>query len=83
MRSTAEALIEEPILDSLMGGPANAPSRDAFRVLLRNGGLDEQEVEVEVEVDVPIQADKGGGAAGGGIFTLGGNEGNNPNIAAE
>ena len=79
MRSTAEALIEEPILDSLMGGLANAPSRDAFRVLLRNGGLDEQ----EVEVDVPIQADKGGGAAGGGIFTLGGNEGNNPNIAAE
>jgi len=75
MRSMAESLVEERILDLLTGGPKNAPSREAFKVLLKNGGLDEQ----EVEVDVPLQADKGG--AGGGIFTVGGNEGN-PNMAA-
>ena len=73
MRSTAEALVEERILDLLTGGPKNASSREAFRSLLKNGGLDDQ----EIEVDVPIQGDKGGA---GGIFTMG-NE-SNPNVAA-
>ena len=76
LRSTAESLVEERILDLLTGGPKNAPSRDAFRALLRNGGLDDQ----DIEVDVPISGDKGGGAGAGGIFTLG-NE-SNPNMAA-
>ena len=46
LRSTAESLVEERVLDLLTGGPKNAPSREAFRVLLKNGGLDDQEIEV-------------------------------------
>mmetsp|Transcript_1816 Transcript_1816/g.2225 ORF Transcript_1816/g.2225 Transcript_1816/m.2225 type:complete len:618 (+) Transcript_1816:99-1952(+) len=75
LRSTAESLVEDRILDLLTGGPKNASSRDAFKSLLKSGGLDDQ----EIEIDVPIQSDKGGGA--GGIFTLG-NDANNPNMAA-
>ncbi len=77
MRSTAESLVEERILDLLTGGPKNSSSRESFRALLQNGGLDDQ----EIEVDVPLSMDKGGaGGAAGGIFSLG-NE-NNPNMAA-
>ena len=80
MRSTAESLVEERILDLLTGsssGAKSSSSREAFRALLKNGGLDDQ----EIEVDVPIQMEKGGAGGGtGGIFTLG-NE-SNPNMAA-
>lgn len=73
LHSSATKLVEERILDLLTGGPKNAPSREAFRSLLKNGGLDDQ----EIEVDVPIQ-DKGGAA--GGVFNMGSE--NNPNMAA-
>ena len=77
LRSAALGMVEERILDLLTGGPKNAPSREAFRTLLKNGGLDDQ----EIELDVPVQGDKNGAGGGaGGIFTLG-NE-SNPNMAA-
>ncbi len=82
LKSSALVLVEDRILDLLTGGPQNSPSRESFRVLLKNGGLEEQEIELDVPIGL---GDKGGSGAGGGggagIFTLG-NEGNNPNIAA-
>ena len=80
MRSTAEGLVEERILDLLTGGPKNSSSREAFRALLKNGGLDDQEIEVDVPINMEKSGAGGGGAGGAGIFTLG-NE-NNPNMAA-
>lgn len=84
LKSTALVLVEDRILDLLTGGPQNSPSRESFRVLLKNGGLEEQEIELDVPIGLGDKGGSGGGAGGGGagIFTLGNEGNNNPNIAA-
>ena len=79
LKSTATELVDERILDLLTGGPKKSQSRNAFRSLLKSGGLDDQEIEVDVPIGL---GDKSGGGTGGGagIFSLG-NE-SNPNMVA-
>ena len=79
LKGEAEVLVKERILDILTGPNRDKTSRESFRTLLESGGLDEQ----EIEVDVPI----GAGDKNGGVFSMGGGNGNdgmgnNPNIAA-
>ena len=50
----AEIAAEERLLDSLVGDTASAETRQKFRKMLREGGLDDREVEIHV-------ADSGGG----------------------
>jgi len=75
LREEAKELVEDRILDLLTGPKEGSRGRESFRDMLRQGLLDEQ----EVEVDVP---EGGPGGANGGVFSLGGGENNNPNVAA-
>merc|ERR1712003_74442 len=69
-------LVEERILDLLIGlvstGSPTNTSRDSFRSMLKDGLLDSH----EVEVDVPVDPEKAN------IFAISSNDGNNPNISA-
>jgi ATP-dependent HslUV protease ATP-binding subunit HslU len=52
--AAAELAAEEKVLDALVGSNASPDTRQKFRVMLREGKLDDKEIEVEV-------ADHGGG----------------------
>jgi ATP-dependent HslUV protease ATP-binding subunit HslU len=54
----AEVAAEERVLDALVGETASADTRQKFRIMLRQGELDDREIEIEI-VD-----------AGGGMPTL-------------
>ena len=54
VRAKAELAAEERVLDALVGKGASAETRQKFRVLLRQGELDDKEIEIEV-------LDSGGG----------------------
>jgi ATP-dependent HslUV protease ATP-binding subunit HslU len=47
-KKQAEALVEERLLDILVGPSDGSRGRDSFREMLRNGQLDDQLVEIEV-----------------------------------
>mmetsp|Transcript_13701 Transcript_13701/g.24799 ORF Transcript_13701/g.24799 Transcript_13701/m.24799 type:complete len:576 (-) Transcript_13701:110-1837(-) len=90
LREAAKELVEDRILDLLVGSSSSSSSkssntedrpaggRESFRDMLRNGFLDAQ----EVELDVP----DGAGKDGGGAFVLGGSDSggsaSDPNLAA-
>jgi ATP-dependent HslUV protease ATP-binding subunit HslU len=90
LREAAKELVEDRILDLLVGSSSTSSKsskpedrksggRESFRDMLRNGFMDDQ----EVELDVPDSA----GKDGGGAFVLGGsdsggNNANDPNLAA-
>ena len=48
VEAKAEIAAEERVLDALVGEKASAETRQKFRVLLREGKLDDKEIEVEV-----------------------------------
>ncbi len=48
VRAKAELAAEERVLDALVGKGASAETRQKFRVLLRQGELDDKEIEIEV-----------------------------------
>jgi ATP-dependent HslUV protease ATP-binding subunit HslU len=48
LKSQAEALVEERLLDILVGPSDGSRGRNSFREMLRNGQLDDQLVEIEV-----------------------------------
>ena len=52
--AAAELAAEEKVLDALVGANAGPDTRQKFRVMLREGKLDDKEIEIEV-------ADHGGG----------------------
>ena len=54
VQAKAEVAAEERVLDALVGEQASAETRQKFRKMLREGGLDDKEIEVQV-------ADSGGG----------------------
>jgi len=72
-RSTAHVLVQERIIDILIGDNSSARDRNTYKSMLEQGSLDDQEIEVNVPIASP---DKG---AGGFVI---GNEPNNPNVAA-
>uniref|UniRef100_A0A7S2RAH1 AAA+ ATPase domain-containing protein n=1 Tax=Eucampia antarctica TaxID=49252 RepID=A0A7S2RAH1_9STRA len=79
LREEAKLLVEDRILDLLIGSPSTTPSetqkgrgRDSFRDMLRQGLLDEQEVEIEVPESSPDKSN--------GVFLSG--DQSNPNVAA-
>jgi ATP-dependent HslUV protease ATP-binding subunit HslU len=45
----AEAAAEERVLDALVGDSASADTRQKFRVMLRQGELDDREIEIDVQ----------------------------------
>jgi ATP-dependent HslUV protease ATP-binding subunit HslU len=65
MRARAEEAVEERLLDALLPGPRTDEGRDTrqrFRKMLREGGLDDREVELELTasaVGVEIMAPPG------------------------
>jgi len=48
VRAKAEIAAEERVLDALVGDSASAETRQKFRVMLREGKLDEREIELEL-----------------------------------
>jgi len=48
LKEEVTQIVEDKILDSLIGAHAREDSRQSFRLLLRLGNLDEREIEVEV-----------------------------------
>ncbi len=48
VQAKAELMAEERVLDALVGDSASAETREKFRVMLRQGELDEREVEIQV-----------------------------------
>lgn len=59
LKEEVEKVVEDKILDALIGAHAREDSRQSFRLLLRLGNLDEREIEVEV----PTGRDGGNGGA--------------------
>jgi ATP-dependent HslUV protease ATP-binding subunit HslU len=45
----AEIAAEERVLDALVGDSASADTRQKFRIMLRQGELDDREIEIEVQ----------------------------------
>jgi len=45
----AEGAAEERVLDALVGDSASADTRQKFRVMLRQGDLDDREIEIDVQ----------------------------------
>merc|ERR1719230_1593265 len=58
LKDEVQQIVEDRILDTLVGEHARDDSRQSFRLLLRQGNLDEREIEVEV----PTERNQGGGA---------------------
>ena len=54
VNAQAEKLAEDRVLDALVGDNASDATRDAFRIKLRAGELDDKEIEIQVQ-------DNGGG----------------------
>ena len=54
VQARARLAAEERVLDALVGGDASESTRQAFRLKLRNGELDDKEIEINVQ-------DSGGG----------------------
>jgi ATP-dependent HslUV protease ATP-binding subunit HslU len=54
VQARAQLAAEERVLDALVGGDASESTRQAFRLKLRNGELDDKEIEINVQ-------DSGGG----------------------
>ena len=54
VQARAQLAAEERVLDALVGGDASESTRQAFRLKLRNGELDDKEIEINVK-------DSGGG----------------------
>ena len=54
VRARAELLAEERALDALVGESSGTDTRDKFRIMLRNGQLNDREIEIDV-------VDTGGG----------------------
>ncbi len=48
VRAKAELAAEDRVLDALVGDNATSKTRDKFRVMLRNGELDDKEIDLEV-----------------------------------
>ncbi|WP_417831640.1 ATP-dependent protease ATPase subunit HslU [Terasakiella sp.] len=48
VRAKAEIAAEERVLDALVGDSASAETRQKFRVMLREGKLDDREIELEL-----------------------------------
>ena len=55
VRAKAETAAEERVLDGLVGASANPETRQKFRVMLRQGELDDRTIEIELK-------ESGGGA---------------------
>lgn len=86
LRHTAKEMVDDRILDLLIGAQSSAAStppspgttsdhrqnRESFRNLLKDGLLENQEVEVEVPIETNSE---------GNIFTIGADQ-NNPNLSA-
>lgn len=51
MKEEVQQLVEDRILDTLVGEHSREDSRQSFRTLLRAGNLDEREIEVEVPAE--------------------------------
>lgn len=58
LKDKVQQIVEDRILDTLVGEHAREDSRQSFRQLLRQGSLDEREIEVEV----PTEKNQGAGA---------------------
>ena len=48
VRARAEILAEERVLNALVGDNSSTDTRDKFRVMLRNGQLNDREIEIDV-----------------------------------
>ena len=49
VRARAELAAEERVLDALVGDSASKETRQKFRVMLRQGDLDDREIEIDVQ----------------------------------
>lgn len=82
LRGEAKGLVEERILDMLIGPDGtgtNKSSRDSFRSMLRDGLLEDH----ELEVDVPENLGQGGGKDGeGAVVAFGGDASSGMNVQA-
>eukprot|EP01082_Thalassiosira_pseudonana_P001163 g1444.t1 g1444 contig10:2108325-2109626(+) len=82
LRGEAKGLVEERILDILIGPDGtgtNKSSRDSFRSMLRDGLLEDH----ELEVDVPENLGQGGGKDGeGAVVAFGGDASSGMNVQA-
>jgi len=64
MKEQVQQLVEDEILNTLVGEHAREDSRQSFRLLLRQGALDDRVIEVQVP------AERGAGAGGAGAIAF-------------
>jgi ATP-dependent HslUV protease ATP-binding subunit HslU len=56
-------IVEEKLLNELIGTHADAQQRDSFRSMLREGALEDKEIDVEVPMKSPLEGLRGSGGA--------------------